>query len=92
MGAGQMHQLAVKAKNRRNRRAKQTPRAAHDRLKHRRNIRCRVADHLQHFTDCSLIFKRFGQLGGALVDLALQPSIGFTQLPGHLIELFREAF
>jgi hypothetical protein len=68
----------------------QAPAAVQDLLEHRAAVGHRAADDAQHLGGRGLLLERLGELGRALLDLALEAGIRIAQLPAHAVELLRQ--
>ena len=62
------------------------------RVEHRREIAGRGIDDPQHLGGRGLLFQRFGQFGGALLDALFKLGVGFLQIARHAVELPGERF
>ena len=61
-------------------------------VENRLRIGDRAADGAQDFAGGGLLLQGFAQFAGAVIDLALQPRIGFLEIGGHGVELVGQGF
>ena len=59
-------------------------------IEHGLEVPGRTRNDAQHLGSCGLLFERFAQFVGALLDLLFQAGIGFLQLARHVVELVGE--
>jgi hypothetical protein len=88
--SGAPQHRALEHVNRRRRRVAKSRRALGHRIENGLHVRGRIRGLAQHLADCGLLIQGLLQLGGALLDLALQAGVGLAQLRAHAVELVAE--